>query len=99
MHRTTTHNDAKFHAQGAPRSQTSSTHTSAAVDAQTRTDDTENEPVVDLMATSTGASHFKLVKNTTGCSNSADMRSMDMLPTATLGCELGTATRSVKKIV
>ena len=33
------------------------------------------------------------------CSNSADMRSMDMLPTATLGCELGTATRSVKKIV
>ena len=27
------------------------------------------------------------------------MRSMDMLPTATLGRELGTATRSVKKIV
>ena len=33
------------------------------------------------------------------CSNSADMRSMDMLPTATLGCELGTAMHSVKKIV
>ena len=29
------------------------------------------------------------------CSISADMRWMDKLPTATLGCERGTATRSV----
>ena len=33
------------------------------------------------------------------CSNSTDMSSIDMLPTATLDCELRTATRSVKKIV
>ena len=33
------------------------------------------------------------------CSNSADMRWVDMLPTATLGCELGTTTRSVNKIL
>ena len=32
------------------------------------------------------------------CSNSADMQWMDKLPTATLGSERGTATRSVWKI-
>ncbi|CAN0572082.1 unnamed protein product, partial [Laminaria digitata] len=31
VHRTTTHNDADCHAQGAPRSQTGSTHTAAVV--------------------------------------------------------------------
>ena len=38
--------------------------------------------------------------NLAPCSNSADdMRWMGTLPTGSLGCELGTATRSVKKIV
>ena len=46
VHRTTTHNDAECYAQGAPRSHTSSTHTAAAVGAQTRTEETENKPVV-----------------------------------------------------
>lgn len=47
VHRTTTHNDAECYAQGAPRSQTSSTHTAAVVGAQTRTD-TDNKPVVNF---------------------------------------------------
>ena len=48
VHRTTTHNDAECYAQGAPRSQTSSTRTAAAVGAQTRIDDTETKPVVNF---------------------------------------------------
>jgi len=43
----TTHSDANCHAQGAPRTQTSS-RTAAAVGVHTLTDDTENKPVVDF---------------------------------------------------
>lgn len=47
LHRMTTHSDANCHAQGAPRTQTSS-RTAAAVGVHTLTDDTENKPVVDF---------------------------------------------------
>ena len=46
VHRTTTHNDTECYAQGAPRSQTSSTHTAAVGSAQNRSIDTDNKPVV-----------------------------------------------------
>ena len=46
MHKTTTPNDAVCCAQEPPRPQAGSTHTAAAMEAQTRTDDTENKPVV-----------------------------------------------------
>ena len=45
--KTTTHNDTECYAQGAPRSQTSSTHTTAVVGALTRTD-TDDKPVINF---------------------------------------------------
>ena len=46
VHRTTTLNDTECYAQGAPRSQTSSAPTAAALGAQTRATATDNKPVV-----------------------------------------------------
>ena len=48
VHRTTTHNNAECYAQGTPRPQRRSTYTAAVVGAQTRSDDTENKPVVNF---------------------------------------------------
>ena len=56
----------------------------------------------ELAKISDEAEVLKFLKNNemkTLCSNSANMRWMDALPTATLGCELGTATRGGKNIV
>ena len=47
VHKTTTHNDAECYAQGAPRSQTNSTHTAAVVGALTPTD-ADNKPVTNF---------------------------------------------------
>ena len=48
MNKTTTHNDAECYAQGTRRSQPSSTHMEVVVGAQTRSDDTEDKPVVNF---------------------------------------------------
>ena len=59
---TTKHNDAGCYAQGAPRSQTSSTHTAAVVGAQARPDDIKNKPVVNFDDKISEGFTFQVVK-------------------------------------